>query len=297
MAGQKLGFVGVGRMGGPMASRLLDAGHELVVFDVNAEAVKPLAAKGAAVAASATEVGSAVEAVLVSLPTPEIVRAVALADGGLVHGSRIKTMVDLSTTGPSVATQIAGRLADSEILLADAPVSGGVAGAVAGTLAVMLACPEDSRAALEPVLETFGAVFYVGAKPGLGQVAKLGNNLLSVAALTLTSEAVAMGVKAGIDPTVLIEIFNAGTGRNSATQDKFPRRILPRTFDAGFATGLAYKDVRLCVDESEALGVPMVAGAVIREMMAIANAKFGADSDFTSIAKLIEDWAGVEMRG
>jgi 3-hydroxyisobutyrate dehydrogenase-like beta-hydroxyacid dehydrogenase len=107
----------------------------------------------------------------------------------------------------------------------------------------------------------------------------------------------AMGVKAGLDARVLIDIINASSGRNSATQDKFPRAVLPRTFDFGFATGLSYKDVRLCVDEAEALGVPMVVGAAVREMLAITKARFGADSDFTFIAKLLEEWAGVEIRG
>jgi len=108
---------------------------------------------------------------------------------------------------------------------------------------------------------------------------------------------VVMGVKAGLDAKVLIDIINAGSGRNSASQDKFPRAILPRTFDFGFATGLSYKDVRLCLEESEALGVPMVAGAAVRQMLAITNAKFGPDSDFTSIAKVVEEWAGVEIKG
>jgi 3-hydroxyisobutyrate dehydrogenase-like beta-hydroxyacid dehydrogenase len=106
----------------------------------------------------------------------------------------------------------------------------------------------------------------------------------------------AMGVKAGLDPKVLIDIINAGSGRNSATQDKFPRSILPGTFDFGFATGLSYKDVRLCVDEAETLGVPMVVGAAVRQMLAVTQAKFGADSDFTCIAKVLEEWAGVEIR-
>ena len=297
MAAQKLGFVGVGQMGGPMSLRLLDAGHELVVFDASAEALKPLAGRGATVAASAAEVASQAETVLVSLPTPTVVEAVALGPGGLAEGARIRTMVDLSTTGPTVAARVAAQLTENGIVSCDAPVSGGVAGARAGALAVMLACPENLRAGLEPVLGVFGKVFYVGEKPGLGQVAKLGNNMLSVAALALTSEVTAMGVKAGLDPKILVEIFNAGTGRNSASQDKFPNRILTRSFDAGFATGLAYKDVRLCVDEAEALGVPMLAGAVVRELMAVTNAKFGPESDFTSIAKLIEEWAGVEIRG
>ena len=101
---------------------------------------------------------------------------------------------------------------------------------------------------------------------------------------------------AGLDPAVMIDIINASSGRNSATQDKFPRAILPGTFDFGFATGLSYKDVRLCVDEAEALGVPMVLGAVVRQMLAVTNARFGPDSDFTSIAKVVEEWAGVEIR-
>lgn len=297
MAGQIIGFIGVGNMGGPMTAHLLDAGHSLCVFDTDPAATKPLADRGARIAGSAKEVASAAELVFVSLPTPGIVQAVALDDGGLIHGSRIRWAVDLSTTGPSAASLIAGQMADRDIVWVDAPVSGGVAGAVAGTLAVMLACPAAARVTVEPLLEVFGPVFYVGERPGMGQVAKLGNNLLSVAALTLTSEVVTMGVKAGLDANVLIDIFNAGTGRNSATQNKFPRNILPRTFDAGFATGLAYKDVRLCIDEAETLGVPMLVGAVVREMMAVTNAKFGPDSDFTSVARVIEEWAGVEIRG
>ena len=297
MTGQTYGFVGLGQMGGPMSKRLLEAGHALCVFDTDPAAMQTLTGLGAVSAGTARDVADAAEIVFTSLPTPAVVRAVALEEGGLIEGARIRTMVDLSTTGTVVACEVAARLAGKDIVWADAPVSGGVKGAVAGTLAVMLSCPQATRDGIAGLLEVFGKVFFVGEKPGQGQIAKLGNNMLSTAALTLTSEVVAMGVKAGLDPKVMVDIFNAGTGRNSATQDKFPRNILPRTFDAGFATGLAYKDVRLCVDEAEALGVPMVAGAVIREMMAITNAKFGGDSDFTSVAKLLEEWAGVEIRG
>src|SRR5690606_40801077 len=103
--------------------------------------------------------------------------------------------------------------------------------------------------------------------------------------------------KAGIEPEIMLDIINAGSGRNSATQDKFPKSVLPRTFDFGFATGLSYKDVRLCVDEAEAMGVPMVAGAAVRQMLAVTQAKYGPTSDFTSITRVIEEWAGVEVRG
>jgi len=147
------------------------------------------------------------------------------------------------------------------------------------------------------LLKNFGKVFFVGEKAGLAQVAKLGNNLLAAAAMVISSEALVMGVKAGIDPKIMLDIINAGSGRNSATQDKFPKSILPGTFDFGFATGLSYKDVRMCVDEAESMGVPMVVGAAVRQMLAVTNAKFGPTSDFTSITRVVEEWAGVEVRG
>jgi len=291
-----LGFVGVGRMGGPMVSRLLDAGHSLVIFDTSAEAMKPLADRGASVVSSAEEVASGAELVFLSLPMPAVVQAVCLGEKGVLRGTRARTLVDLSTTGPSVAGVVARACADRGVSWVDCPVSGGVGGAKAGTLAVMVSCAESTFREIDPILKTFGRTFYVGSKPGLAQIAKLANNLLAAAAIVVSSEAVAMGVKAGLDAKVLIDIINAGSGRNSATQDKFPKAILPGTFDFGFATGLSYKDVRLCVDEAEALGVPMVAGGVIRQMLAVTQAKYGADSDFTSIAKVIEEWAGVQMR-
>ena len=161
----------------------------------------------------------------------------------------------------------------------------------------MVSCPKTTFETVRPIVANFGKVFFVGEKPGLAQVVKLGNNMMAAAALVVTSEALAMGVKAGVDPKIMVDIINVSSGRNSATQDKFPRSVLPGTFDFGFATGLSYKDVRLCVDESESLGVPMVAGALVRQILAITQAKYGADSDFTCIAKVIEEWAGVEIRG
>jgi 3-hydroxyisobutyrate dehydrogenase-like beta-hydroxyacid dehydrogenase len=296
MEKQVLGFVGVGRMGGPMASRLLDAGYSLCVFDTNADAVKPLVARGAKSAASPAEVGSMARIVLMSLPTPGIVHAVALGTDGIAHGSSVKILIDLSTTGPGMATTVARSVSERGIIAVESPVSGGVAGAKAGTLAVMVACPQHAFAEVEPILKTFGRLFFTGEKPGLAQTAKLANNLLAAAAMVVSSEAMAMGVKAGLDPKILLDIINAGSGRNSATQDKFPRTVLPGTFDFGFATGLSYKDVRLCVDEAETLGVPMVVGAAVRQMLAVTQAKFGADSDFTCIAKVVEEWAKVEIR-
>jgi 3-hydroxyisobutyrate dehydrogenase-like beta-hydroxyacid dehydrogenase len=296
MTGQLLGIVGVGRMGRPMAGRLLDAGYKLVIHDRNEAATKPLAARGAKVVASAKAVASETEIVFVSLPTPDIVKAVALGENGVLAGAKAKTVIDLSTTGPTVAGHCAAAATERKIVWIDCPISGGVAGAAAGTLGVMVSGPRATADTIEPILKVFGKVFFVGETPGLAQTAKLCNNLLSMTAMAATAEIMAMGTKAGLDPRTLLDIINVSSGRNTATMDKFPRSILSGKFDYAFTTGLAYKDVRLCIDEGEAMGVPMVVGAAVRQMWAVTQAKHGAESDFTCVAKVLEDWSGVEIR-
>lgn len=297
MPAKHLGFIGLGRMGGPMAARLLEAGHSLTVYDTNDNAMQPLVERGVKPASSPAEVASKAAIVLLSLPVPSVVQSVALGENGVIAGNQVETVIDLSTTGPATATATAQGLATRGITWVDAPVSGGVTGARNGTLALMVSCPEGTFEAIDPILKVFGRTFYTGNKPGLAQVVKLANNLLAATALVVSSEALAMGVKAGVDAKVMVDIINASSGRNSATEDKFPRAILPRSFDFGFATALSYKDVRLCVDEAESMGVPMVVGAAVRQMLAVTQARFGPDSDFTSIAKVVEEWAGVEIKG
>jgi 3-hydroxyisobutyrate dehydrogenase-like beta-hydroxyacid dehydrogenase len=242
-------------------------------------------------------VASAVDPVLVSLPTPDIVKSVALGPSGVIEGSKAKTFVDLSTTGPRVAREVAALLAAKGIAALDAPVSGGVAGAEKGTLAVMVSGPQEQRTALEPLLRVFGKVFYLGEKPGLGQTMKLANNLLSATAMAISSEAIVMGVKAGLDARTMIDVINVSSGRNTATQDKFPKSILPRSFDFGFTNGLMHKDVKLCVEEAEAMGVPMWVGSAVRQLWAYSASRMGADTDFTTVVRCLEEWAGVEVKG
>jgi 3-hydroxyisobutyrate dehydrogenase-like beta-hydroxyacid dehydrogenase len=294
MAKERLGFIGVGRMGDPMARNLLAAGFELTIYDTNAAAIEPLAALGAQVAKSPLDVASTAEVVLVSLPTPDIVKKVALE---IASAGRMKIFIDVSTTGPKVATEIASALAAKGITAVDAPVSGGVGGARKGTLAVMLACPNTLVERVRPVLEPIGKIFFLGERPGSGQLMKLANNMLSAAALAVTSEVMVMGAKGGLDPHVMLDVINSGTGRNSASVDKFPKSILPRTFDFGFAIGLLLKDIKLCTDEAAGLGVPMICGNAIRELLAITALRQGGDADFTTIVKTVEEWAGVEVRG
>jgi 3-hydroxyisobutyrate dehydrogenase-like beta-hydroxyacid dehydrogenase len=282
-------------MGGRMARRLIQAGFPLTIYDTADAAAEPLLKMGARRAASPAEVGSAAEIVLVSLPTPPIVEAVALGPNGIAEGSRVKIFIDTSTTGAIYAKRVAAGLAAKGIAAVDAPVSGGLAGAEKGTLAVMVSCSAEILAQVSPVLEHCGKVFHVGALPGQGQTMKLLNNLLSATAMAISSEAVVMGVKAGLDPAQIVEVINSGTGRNSATADKIPRFVIPRTFNAGFAVGLLNKDIRLCMEEAEALGVPMVVGSAVKQMLAITAGGEGHDADMTEMVKPVERWAGVSV--
>ncbi len=293
---RSVGFVGVGKMGGHMARRIFGAGHRLTVFDPSPDAVAALATEGAFVAGSVREVADRAEIVFASLPTPDIVRAIAIGVGGLREGSAIKAFVDTSTTGPQVAGAVAAGLSARGIATLDCPVSGGMAGARDGKLTLMVSGPRDAFDEAMDLLAILGAPVYVGATAGAAQTVKLANNLLVAAAMTVTAEALVMGVKAGVDPKVMLEVINASSGRNTATADKFPRAVLTGSFDFGFTTGLLFKDVRLCLDAAEALGVPTPVGAAIRQALAVTNALYGGESDFTSVVKPIETWAGVEVR-
>ncbi len=288
------GFIGVGRMGAHMARRLLKAGFSLTVYDTSQDALAEMEKAGAQVAGSALDVANATEVAFLSLPTPDIVQKVC---AGLTAAKKLKIVADCSTTGPKVARIAHAELAKANIVYMDLPVSGGLAGARDGTLAVMVSGQRAVYDKLEPAIKNFGKLFYTGEGAGQAQVMKLANNLLAAAVIVLSSEAIAMGVKAGLNARQMCDIINAGSGRNSATQDKFPRSVLPGTFDFGFATGLSYKDVRLCLEEADAQGVPMIAGAAVFQMLGVTKARFGAESDFTSIARVYEEWAGIEMRG
>ena len=288
-----LGFVGVGKMGGPMANRLLDAHHALVVCDIRDEAAAPLIARGAAKARSSREVADAADIVFFSLPEPEDVRGEAIGEQGVIAGDRAKILVDLSTTGRPTTLEIAQLLSGKGITLIDAPVSGGVAGASRGSLAVMASGEASALGRVSPLLRIFGRLFVIGDQPGMGQVMKLANNILSAASLAIACEAIAMGVKAGLDPALMIDVINAGTGRNSATETKFPQSILPRRFAYGFTTGLMHKDVRLCMEQARSLDAAMPVGEAVNAIWAAAERELGPDSDYTEIMLYLERLSGI----
>jgi 3-hydroxyisobutyrate dehydrogenase-like beta-hydroxyacid dehydrogenase len=297
MTDKLLGFVGVGRMGSRMAGRLLDAGYQLAIYDTDATAMARLEQRGAKRCSSPAEVASTALTVLCSLPTPDVVRAVALSESGIIAGSKVKTFVDLSTTGPAMAAAIAAALARRGIAAVDAPVSGGPGGAERGTLAVMVAWPRPLADELRPIVDAIGKFFWIGERPGMGQTMKLVNNMLSAAAITATSEVLVMGAKAGLDADTMLAVINAGSGRNTATEDKFPRCVLPRRFDFGFATELLDKDVRLCLEVGESLGVPMMVGGAVKQLLAFTKAGEGPAADITRIVCTVEKWAGAEVKG
>src|SRR6516165_3772813 len=291
-----IGFIGLGNMGAPIARRLLEAGHKVVVYDTRQEAIGNLAAVGAVAARSPAEVGDNAEIVIASLPTPDVVLNVATGQNGVIEGKRVRRFVDLSTTGAVVAERIFDMLRARNIVQIDSPVSGGVRGAEMGTLAVMVSGPRADVAAIEPALSVIGKIFVLGERPGLGQTMKLVNNVLSAAAMAATAEAMVTGVKAGLDPRQMLEVINAGTGRNTATEEKFTKAILPGTFDLGFAAALMLKDMKLFLAERESLGVPTdVIEAVARHFQATCD-ECGADADISAVVLPVEKRAGVNVR-
>ncbi|OWT57606.1 NAD(P)-dependent oxidoreductase [Candidimonas nitroreducens] len=293
--GRTIGFIGIGNIGMPMACRLLDAGHRLHVFDINKASVDAIVGRGAIAEGSPVDVATRADTVLVSLPTPGVLRQVVGGPDGVINGRALRVLVDLSTTGPRAAAEAAALLAERGVAWADAPVSGGVAGARAGKLAVMVSCAAETFSNLEPLLSPIGQVFHVGNEPGMGQVMKLANNLLSAAALAATSEAIVMGVKAGLSPRMMIDVLNAGSGRNSATAVKFPNAILPRSFNLGFSSSLMLKDVALAVEEAEALGVPIQVGRTVRQVWQQVVDEIGGSQDSTTFIQLLEQHAGVTV--
>lgn len=282
-------------MGGPMVRRLLDAGYKVTIFDTSEAVTAPLVALGATKVDSPAAVASAAEIVIASLPTPPIVEAVALGAKGVIEGSKVKIFIDVSTTGAVYAKKVAAGLATKGITAVDSPVSGGITGAEKGTLAVMVSCSDEIYGRVQPILAVIGKLFHVGKGPGQGQTMKLLNNLLSATAMAASSEVVVMGVKAGLDPQMIVDVINAGSGRNSATQDKIPRCVIPRTFNFGFALALLNKDVRLCLEEADSMGVPMIVGNAVRQLLNITAAAEGPNADMTEIVKAVEKWAGVEV--
>jgi 3-hydroxyisobutyrate dehydrogenase len=275
-----VGFVGLGNMGGPMARRVAAAGFELVCYDAAGTAERLPA--GAHAADGMADLAARADTVLLSVPDGHATLAVVEAIAGSAS-RRLTTVVDLSTVGPAAAVSAAALLDRLGVTYADGPVSGGAAGARAGTIALMFAGPEAVLDDHRPIFEAIaGNIFHVGSRPGQGQAMKLLNNFLSATALAATSEAMAFGRAHGLDLPMMVDVVNASSGRNSATFDKFPRRVITGTYDAGFRTALMAKDLRLYTEMVEAAGTASTVGRTVSDVWQQADAALPG-SDFTQI--------------
>lgn len=259
----RIGFIGTGRMGGGMATRLLGAGFALTVYDVDAAVLPPLRTAGATIADSPRAVADAAEIVFASLPAPAVSGAVAAE----VAASRTpQVYVETSTVGTDTMSALAATFAARGIALVDAPVSGGPPGAYAGTLSTVVAGPAEAIARIRPALDAFAKhVFVLGSEPGQAQIAKLINNLLSLAGRVIALEGQVLGMKVGIDPEVLNDFINVSTGRNMATLDDFPSRLL-HIFRSGGKTSIGVKDTELFIAEAERLGTPLWTAPKVLEL-------------------------------
>ena len=292
----KVGLIGLGNMGYHFGSRLLAAGQDLVVFDNSPAALDRLREKGAKVATSPRDLADQVALVMLCLPMPTIVESVVCAEDGVMHGQAVRVIVDLSTTGPSVTDAVASQAAAHQIEWIGSPVSGGTIGAEKGTLTLMASGPEAAFKSAEPVLQVLGKnIFYLGAAPSLGQTMKIVNNTLCAVSIVASCETLVYGAKAGLDPQTMLDVINVSSGRSFATQEKIPQCIVNREFPTRFTTDLLHKDIKLCMEEAEKLGVPMTVSPAARQFLAFAISQGDGPRDYANIIRHIEGWAGQEF--
>jgi len=290
------GFLGVGNMGQPMAEKLLDGGHRLTIFDINEAAMRPLLDRQASRAASPKDLADRHAVVVVSLPTLGAFRSVVFGDNGLLQGDAMKILINTCTVGVKFIREIEAAMAARGVTIVDSPISGGPAGAKAGTLSVMVSGDAAAIETVRPLLLRWGQTLTVaGDRPGAAQVLKLTNNIILAVAMAASSEALVMGAKGGLDPEVMLKAINAGTGSNHATQSMFPRAVLNRGFDYGAAMHILMKDIDLAIEQGEELGVPMWVCQATRLLFKHAIFADSENADLTNIVRFVEREAGFEI--
>ncbi|SKA98117.1 3-hydroxyisobutyrate dehydrogenase [Agreia bicolorata] len=277
-------FIGLGNMGNPMASRLVAAGYRVTGFDLAESARDTLAESGGTPATSAADAVAGSDVVILMLPNSSVVEAVLSDESVLSALAAGAIVVDMSSSEPLRSRALAQRLAADGIRFVDAPVSGGVTGARAGSLTIMVGGSTDDAAAVEGVLSALGRPTRVG-EVGAGHAAKALNNLLSATHLWATSEAVLAGERFGLDPAVLLGVFNSSSGRSGSTENKWPNFVLTDSYDSGFGLGLMLKDMRIAVDLAEELGAPSVLGRTAVERWQRASDSLGRGADHTEVAR------------
>jgi 3-hydroxyisobutyrate dehydrogenase len=283
-----VGFVGLGRMGTPMVQRLAAAGIAVRGYDT---APRPELAGVVTLVQEAALVADGVPVVVLMLPDSAAVEAVARGAGLLDALAPGTVLVDMGSSEPLRTRALAEEVAARGAVLVDAPVSGGVSGATAGTMTIMVGGPEDVVAPLGPFFAVLGRMRHVGPV-GAGHALKALNNLMSAAHLLASSEALLAGQRFGLDPAVMLDAVNGSSGRSGSTENKWPNFVLPGTFDSGFALGLMLKDIRIALGLAEATGAPSALAARTVELWTEAAAALGPAADHTEIVRWLRQERG-----
>ncbi|MHB8731245.1 MAG: NAD(P)-dependent oxidoreductase [bacterium] len=289
MVTKRIGFIGLGRMGQPMVRRLIGAGYGVAAYDIREEAV----AGAPAAATSITGAIHGADVLITMLPDGPAVERAAYGEGGLLAAAGAgQTLLEMTSSHPSVTRRLAADLAGRGVGVLDAPVSGGVRGAEQGSLCVMVGGPAVLLESQRPILEVFGRIVHVGDVPGDGDVAKTINNLMSATTIWSAVEAVALARQAGLAPERMLEAVNRSTGRSYTTENKVAQYMLARKFTAGFTVGQYLKDLDICLDVAGGLDVPMILGEVVRQAWRAASQSGLAAEDHTALITLVERWLG-----
>ena len=288
---ERVGFIGVGKLGAPMVRRLLDNGWSVTGHDIR-ELGGEFESCELRLVETPRAVADEAQIVMLCLPDADAMRRVCLGEDGLMHGDTARVCINLSTTGLRASQEVAEVLEGRGMGFIDSPVSGGVPAAREGQLTLMLSGPEATVTALRPLLDVFGPnQFHVSTTIGGAQVLKLANNLLTAGNLILAMEAMVCGAKAGLDPDLMLDVINTSSGRNSATEERIRDYVLTRRFDWGASIGTIEKDVKLMIEQAEELGVPVFVARQVHAMFAFALARGEADADMTSLIRHLESWA------
>jgi 3-hydroxyisobutyrate dehydrogenase-like beta-hydroxyacid dehydrogenase len=296
---QDIGFVGLGNIGRPMALNVLKRFGRLAAFDIDAARARALAEAGAVAAGSLTELASKTRVLLLSLPTSAEVERVLLGDSGVGGSAAPGTLViDLTSGNPPRSQDIAKRLAERSIRYIDAGVSGGVAGAEAATLGIMIGGSDTDVADAMPYLQAIGKTIVHMGPVGAGHMTKSLNNLLLAANMVVASEALALATKAGLAPEKVVAAINGSSGRSYITEYRFPNFVLKGDFSSrgGMAMSLLVKDVAIACDTAKSSGVTMFVGNLVHQMLMRISDELGSTAPNQSVARAIEGWAGVQIR-
>lgn len=292
---ERIGFIGLGIMGEPMATNLINSGYPLSVFDIRAEPVENLAILGATRCTSIPQVGAAVGVIITMLPDSPDVESVYLGEQGIISAVKKGTvLIDMSTIAPAVAIKVAEVAAVKGCPMLDAPVSGGDVGALKGTLSIMVGGDANVFELMQPIFRVMGTATHCGEN-GAGQIVKACNQILVAVTLIGMSEALVLGAKAGVDPAVIVKVLSGGLARCGVLENR-GMRVVNRDFEPGFKAKLHYKDLNIIQDTGRVYGTALPASSLAHELFCSMVAHGRGELDHSGIMTVLEDLAGIQVR-